>query len=144
MDIDLTIGIISGVTAIISILISCFGIIHNRFLAVDKFLTKVEEDDFIKVKKYIYNHSGDFDVEDEQAAIIVNFFHHWGMLAKKHYLPLWVFDGATGYGLCRLYNKTKKYIIARREINSDSTYGEYFEWLSETVERRLLKAHKNI
>lgn len=70
---ELIISIVSGVTAIISVFISCFGFIHNRFLAVDEFLTKVEDDKFLEVKKYIYNHNGAFDIDDGQAAIIVNF-----------------------------------------------------------------------
>lgn len=137
MDVKLVISIVSGITAIISVFISCFGIVHNRFLAVDKFLTKIEDHNFVDVKKYIYNHNGPFDIDDEQAATIVNFFHHWGMLAKRHYLPMWVFDGATGRGMCRLYQKTKNYIDARRQYNNDSSYGEYFEWLNGVVERRL-------
>ncbi len=66
---------------------------------------------------------------DEKAAIIVNFFHHWGMLTKKRYLPMWVYRNATGNGACRLYECVKPYIEARRELNNDTTYGEYFEWL---------------
>lgn len=125
---QLLFNIISGLVAIASLTISIYGIIHNRFLAVNEFLTKVEEPKFIEAKKYVYN-KVIRDITDENAAIIVNFFHHWGLLAKKHYLPMWVFNGATGLGTCRLYERTKIYIQNRREDSQDFTYGEYFEWL---------------
>lgn len=136
METALTLSIIGTTTGAISMLISLFGIKHNRFLAADKFLSKIEDKDFIQAKKHVYTADDVSDIEDEDFAIIVNFFHHWGMLVKKHHLPLWVFDHATGAGACRLYDRVENYIKNRRSVNNDPTYGEYFEWLYKKLIRR--------
>ncbi len=135
MEFQLLFNIISGFTSIISLTISIYGIIHNRFLAVNEYLTKVEDPRFIAAKRHVYN-KDIIDTTDENAAIIVNFFHHWGMLAKKHYLPMWVFNGATGNGVCRLYERTEQYIQKRQEKNQDFTYGEYFKWLYKKIKKK--------
>lgn len=128
---DLFTVIIAG----ISLLISILSIRHNKFITVNTFFEKIESNDFIAAKKYVYTNEV-VDTENEEAATIVNFFHHWGLLVKRHYLPMWVFDKATGEGACRLYLKTKKYIDNRREFNLDQSYGEYFEWLYKKLKKR--------
>lgn len=141
MSIQLCLSIIGSVTGTIGAVAGIAGILHQRFLAVNQFLEKVEDAEIIKAKSYIYNRNPDeaFSMEDEKAAIIVNFFHHWGLLAKKHYLPLWVFDSGTGAGAIRLYELTSDYILGRRRTNSDTTYGSDFEWLYRTLKKRRIK-----
>ena len=112
------IDIVSSIVAVVSLGISMYGFWHNRFLAVNEFLSKIESNELIAARKYVYN-TDVFDKNDEQAAIIVNFFHHWGLLVKKHFLPMWVFDDATGFGACRLYRRLETYIARRQEINVD-------------------------
>lgn len=132
--IDSLIAIISGVTGfitgILGVIFSLYRSKRDVYDSVNEFLTQIESKEFISAKNYVYNHRDkDWDEKDENAAIIVNFFHHWGMLANKKYLPMWVFKNATGNGACRLYELLKPYIELRREINNDEYYGEYFEWL---------------
>lgn len=144
MRIELIISIVSGITAILSIIISCIGLIHNRYQAVDDFFTKMEDEEFIAARNHVYNSEDEeLNVDDKQASIVVNFFHHWEILAKKKYLPMWVFDGASGAGTCRLYCKTKKYIEKRREKHKDPYYAEGFEWLYKKIEYRNIKRKMN-
>ena len=133
---ELIFGIISAIIAIISLFISIYTTKNSRYMVVDKYFECVESETFIKAKKHVYT-TDELSVDDEQAAIIVNFFHHWGLLAKKKYLPMWVFDGATGKGMLRLYERTKSYIEARQKYNNDNTYGEYFLWLYNKVQKQM-------
>lgn len=79
---SIVLSIISGITAVVGMIISVFSIRHNRFLAVDEFLTKIEDNNFIEAKKYMYNNDV-YDIENEYAAIIVNFFIIGAYLQKN-------------------------------------------------------------
>lgn len=137
MTIELCLSIIGAVTGIIGSLIGIFGVLHNRFLAIHQYMEALEAPDFIKARAYIYNTSPDkIPLESEEASQIVNFFHHWGLFVKKHYLPLWVFDSGSGAGVIRLYERTQNCIVARRQHNSDNTYASNFEWLYRELKRR--------
>ena len=103
--------------------------------AVNEFFTAVEDEKLIAAKRHIYN-STKFTLDDEEAAIVVNFFHHWGLLVKKHYLPIWVFDSGTGKGACRLYEKVSTYIARRRVDHNDPTYAEHYQWLYMKLKKR--------
>lgn len=48
-------------------------------------------------------------------------------MVKKKYLPLGVFESASGYAVIRLYEGLQEMIEERRKDNEK--YGEYFEWL---------------
>ncbi len=135
---EIIVSIISSVIALLSLVISAFGIVHNRYLAVNEFLTKIENADFIETRRYIYNNSN-FPIDDKKVPEVVNFFHHWGMLVEKHYLPLWVFDEAAGNGAIRLYEHSKEYIYLRRKVDKDPYYGEGFERLVIKLRRRQAK-----
>lgn len=134
MNINIVLSLFSGLSAIVSIIGGFLSLKHNQFKAVDEFLTKIESTEFIEAKNHVYN-SETFDITDQKAAIIVNFFHHWGLLTKKRYLPLWVFKGATGQGANRLYKRLSNYINRRRKLNNDPSYGEYFEWLIKSLQK---------
>lgn len=127
-------SVIGAVTGISGLIISILDHQRSRYFAVHEYLSAVESEEFVKAKQHVYNNV-DFNVEDEQAAIVVNFFHHWGMLARRRYLPMWIFDGATGNGVCRLYEKTFPYINKRQQINQDPLYGEYFAWLYRRIKK---------
>ena len=135
---ELIISLIGAFTAISGLVISIYGIIHNRFESVHEFMRGFEDEDFIEAKKTVYNFDN-FETSNVHAAMVVNYFHHWGMLAKHHQLPMWVFDGATGVGLCRLHNKLNIYVEKRRKENNDATYSDCFDWLYNKVDKRLTK-----
>lgn len=140
MSIELCLSIIGAVTGIVGAAIGIFGVFHNRFLAVHQYLEAVEAPDFIDAKAIIYNSDPrQIPLESREAAIIVNFFHHWGLLAKKHYLPLWVFDSGSGAGAIRLYELTQEYIRKRQGHHKDSSYASNFKWLYNELQDRKIK-----
>ena len=75
------------------------------------------------------------DKNDIAAGNIVSFFRFWGIMVKKKYLPLWVFESASGYAVIRLYEGLQPMIEERRQDNEK--YGEYFEWLYYKIKRRI-------
>ena len=121
-------GAIGMITGIVGMVTGLKGIQHTKAVTIDKFFSALESKDFIKVKKIIYNKDVE-DVSDEDAAVIVNFYHHWGLMVKKKYLPIWAFDGGTGDGVVRSYERVRKYIELRREHDNNKTYAIHFEWL---------------
>lgn len=141
MTIELCLSIIGAVTGVIGTAIGISGIMHNRFLAVSQYMEALEEKDFIDARARIYNWTANqpIPIDNKDASIIVNFFHHWGLLAKKHYLPLWVFDSGSGSGVIRLYDLTKGYIMERRSVHQDSMYANNFEWLYHELNQRRIR-----
>lgn len=141
MTIELCLAIIGTVTGTIGSIIGIFGILNNRFLAVNQYMAALEEKDFLQARASIYKNATNqaISIDSTDASIIVNFFHHWGLLARKHYLPLWVFDSGSGSGVIRLYDLTKGYIMDRRQIHQDSTYASNFEWLYYELKRRRIR-----
>lgn len=141
MTVQLCLSVIGAVTGTIGAIIGILGILHNRFLAVNQYMEALEDVRFIEARTRIYNQAPNqpIPINNEDASIIVNFFHHWGLLAKKHYLPLWVFDSGSGSGIIRLYDLTKGYIMERRQIHQDSTYASDFEWLYLELQRRRIR-----
>ncbi len=139
MNIELCLSVGSFIIALAGLIISIFSFVNNRYLAVDEFFKKMEDEKFIESRNYVYKNDITDNISDSgniHAAAIVNFYQHWGLLAKKKYLPMWVFDGGTGQGTLRLFNRTQKYIYAVRQKNNDTTYGEHFEDLVTAIKKR--------
>ncbi len=136
------VGAISGLIGMIAGLIGAItgitGIVNTRFTAVHNFFSVVESPDFIDARDYVYKNDIEVDnpTATKMAAFVINFFHHWGFLAKKGFLPMWVFDSASGAGAIRLYKRLENYIWKRRKENKDPTYAEYFEWLCLKIKKR--------
>lgn len=135
-------SIIGMITGIIGMVISIFGVYENKSRIVHEFLNGMDDSEFIKARAAVYDKEigESIDLNDKDVAFVVNFFHHWGLLAKKHYLPLWVFDYGSGAGVIRLYEHSESFIKKRREIHKDNTYAFGFEWLY----CKLKKRRKNI
>lgn len=138
MDINLYMSIIGGVTGVTGMIISFLGIRRNRYESIHEYLTQIDDKEFIETRRKVYSkdYNENCNISDEDAARVVNFFHHWGILAKKNYIPIWIFYGASGNGVCRLYEKTQPYIEARRKKDNDEQYGEYFGWLYKKLKKR--------
>lgn len=135
MDISTISLVISIASALITLLLNLKTMHRNRYLAANEFLTKMEEKEFINARKHVYNETS-FDINDDQAALVVNFFHHWGLLTQKHYLPIWVFRGASGRGVCRLHGRLNGFIVNRRIYHDDDTYAEYFDLLVTLIRNK--------
>lgn len=68
---------------------------------------------------------------------ISNFFHLWGLLTQKGYLPMWVFESSTGISVYRLYQAADDVILERRKGNP--LYAQKFEWLYSAISKKYEK-----
>lgn len=138
MTIELCLSVIGAVTGIVGAAIGIYGVFNNRFLAIRQYMDGVEAPDFIAARTFIRNiDPNQISLDSMEAAQLVNFLDHWGLLAKKHYLPLWVFDSGSGDGVICYYERTRKYIMKRREDHS--TYASNFEWLYYKLQSRKIQ-----
>lgn len=127
------VGACAGLTGMV------FGIIsikHNRYLAVNAYMSGIEKKEFVAARSHVYNTKEPLTIQDEQAAEVINFFQHWGLMARKKYLPMWVFESGAGAGVIRLYRVTEQCILDKRKANNDNTYASDFEWLYHKLQLR--------
>lgn len=141
---ELIFSIIGAITGIAGFIFGLVGLFKSRNDTVNAFLSIIESKEFSEARAYVYNNkiSLDYAISAQNASYIVNVFHHWGLLAKKRYLPMWVFYGASGSGAIRMYELTKDYIQELRKKHDDDTYGEYFEWLYYKIKRKMKRRNK--
>lgn len=140
-DIVNIVAILSGISGV---LIGAASIRISNMGAVKEYFQQGDSLENVAARKEIYhkiNNSIKIDKNDVAAGSIVSFFHFWGIMVKKKYLPLWVFESASGYAVIRLYEGLQEMIEERRKDNEK--YGEYFEWLYCKIKKRL-KEHTKI
>ena len=130
-------GTFGGVAGIISIFEIHMNFRNNRFHAIDEYLKGFEEPGFTAARAAAFKYKGMWNI-DKDMATVVNYYHHWGILAKKHFLPLSVFKEGSSESVIRLYEKTEAYIKERRE-KGDKTYASGFTWLYITLKKNKLK-----
>lgn len=133
-DIVNIVAILSGVSGI---LVGTASIRISNMGAVKEYFQQGDNKENAEARKEIYhkiNNNIRIDKNDVAAASVVSFFHFWGAMVKKHYLPVWVFDSASGYAVIKLYEGLQEMIEERRKDNSK--YGEYFEWLYYKIKGR--------
>lgn len=93
--IGLILDIIGVATGMIGMVVAGLSYRDKRFIAAKQYLEAFGDPDFLGARKHVYNTPPcDMDIRDEQASLVVNFFHEWGLLAKRRYLPMWVFKDA--------------------------------------------------
>jgi acetyltransferase-like isoleucine patch superfamily enzyme len=139
-DVVNIVAILSGISAILvgiaSIRISNLGAVKEYFQQGDnKEYTIARHNLYKKFEKKI-----PIDPNDADASNTVSFFHFWGLMVKKKYLPFWVFKSASGYAVIKLYEGLQEMITIRRADNPE--YAEYFEWIYKKC-RKVLKPLKS-
>lgn len=77
------------------------------------------------------------DIE-KASSFICNFFHLWGLLAKKRFLPMWVFESSSGFSVVKLYEAVED-IIKYNIEESNLYYAENFKWLKDKIESKYKK-----
>ena len=132
------IGTIVGmVTGIAGMLISIRQRYEDKSRIVCEFLNGMADPKFIEARSVVYKKNGEpVNINDEDMSYVVNYIHQWGLLARKGYLPWWVFDYGSGAGVIRLYKCSEAFIEKRREVHNDNTYAYGFEWLYHALEER--------
>ena len=134
-DIVNIVAILSGISVI---LVGAASIRISNLGSVQEYFQQGDSKEYTEARRKLYNKidkKQKIDKDDLDAAIVVSFFHFWGLMVKKHYLPIWVFESASGYAVIRLYEGISGMIEERRKENSQ--YAEYFEWLYKKVKKKL-------
>lgn len=128
--IGLILDIIGVATGTIGMVVAGLSYRDKRFIAAKQYLEAFGDPDFLRARKHVYNTPPcDMDIRDEQASLVVNFFHEWGLLAKQRYLPMWVFKDANKAAVIRQYEMLSQNIQKKRESLNDDTYAAGFTWL---------------
>lgn len=131
----------SLILSILSLIISIISLLNSikvkKYTIINDFFKSMEQSEFIEARNYVYNYiHKDNEINNHKVNIVVNFFHHWGYLAKNKFLPMNVFESGSGEGVLRLYSKCENYIYDYRRIHKDIKYAEYFEWLNKEIGRQ--------
>ncbi len=135
---ELIFGIVGLITGCLGVIISILSYRHNKIDALNNYFTYDRDIDFIKGRN-IANNLKEKIAEDENyyISLVVNTYHHWGLLVKHHQLPFWVFYDkkygitASGIAIIKNYKKLEHLISERRKDNRE--YACYFSWLYKKV-----------
>ena len=72
------------------------------------------------------------------ASLVTNFFQMWGLLQYKGFLPIWVFETASGYSIIKLYEAVED--IVREKRSSNPFYAGQFRELCVRINAKYRKA----
>jgi hypothetical protein len=106
------------------------------FEAIREYFQQGDTPEMIASRNKIYDSEKNGTPLDVKAASeICSFFHFWGMMVEKGFLPIWIFKSASGPSIVRLYYILLPYIEERR-ANNNKHYGEGFVYLVGKIERK--------
>jgi hypothetical protein len=106
------------------------------FEAIREYFQQGDTPEMIASRNKIYQSEKDGTPVDTKAASeICSFFHFWGMMVEKGFLPLWIFKSASGPSIVKLYFILEPHIEERRK-NNNKLYGEGFEYLVKKIGKK--------
>lgn len=117
-DIVDIVAILSGISGI---LVGAASIRISNLGAVEEYFQQGDSKEYTEARRKIYvkiEQNQKIEQDDPDVAAVVSFFHFWGLMVKKRYLPAWVFESASGYAVIRLYEGLSDVIIERLTIKS--------------------------
>lgn len=126
-DIVDVVAILSGISGV---LVGFASIRISNLGAVKEYFQQGDDKDQIEARKNLYKKFDEgikIEPDDKDASLVISFFHFWGLMVKKKYLPFLVFKSASGHAVIILYEGLQPMIQERRRKSPD--YAEYFEWL---------------
>ena len=74
----------------------------------------------------------------DAAYVTLDAFQMWGLLQYKNFLPIWVFETASGYSIIKLYEAT--FDIIQEESRTNPFYAGHFKGLCERINAKYKKA----
>ena len=124
-----------------------FGILSyrmNKRETIKEYLTDDISTKIVEARTNIYKNDNGKPIKNKQLnksfAIVCSHYNYYGLLLKKHYIPLWVFRGSNATAVTRCYKICENYIEKRRsEGNVD--YAHYFEELYKVVIKNRAKLY---
>lgn len=71
------------------------------------------------------------------AETTLDFFQMWGLLQGKGFLPMWVFETASGYSILKLHQAVEDILTEKRKTNP--FYGQQFSFLCDRIKKKYKK-----
>lgn len=139
MDIKEIQIIVSIITAIATLVLSFFGFLISKWNkkktqldVIKEYYKEGDSKELVESRKNLLNLKDENNAIlscefDEDAALVCNFFNKWGMMVRYGNLPFYIFKGASGHGVRKIYDVLKGYIDKRR--NDNTMYAIDFEYL---------------
>lgn len=59
----------------------------------------------------------------------------WGLLRSKHYLPMWVFDTASGYSIVKLFEGVQDIIEYKRKFHNPNYADQFISLYNKILKR---------
>ncbi|HHX61354.1 MAG TPA: hypothetical protein GX707_11690 [Epulopiscium sp.] len=125
------IAILSGITGIV------IGFSSSRQASLDAvkdYFQQGDEESYVKARTNILETKSIDKMEKTEVGKVCNFFHFWGLMNRKKYLPIWVFEGSSGLQVVKLYIKLQTTIKEKRKLNQ--FYAIEFEKLARRIYRK--------
>ncbi|MBO7274531.1 MAG: hypothetical protein J6V22_06715, partial [Clostridia bacterium] len=119
-------------------------VLYNyRYIKI-KYGKTISDDDFDKwIKENIETSQTVLSSTTKQeiqsaASVVADFFQMWGLLQNKGFLPIWVFETASGYSIIKLYEAIDDIVIQARATNP--FYAGQFQNLCIRINSKYRKA----
>jgi hypothetical protein len=136
VELSLLVGIAAIASGVSGVLMSLSSRKVAIFEAIREYYQQGDTPAMIESRTKIYAiEDGKTPLDTKAASEICAFFHFWGMIVKKGYLPIWVFKSASGPSVVRLFHLLKPYINERRKTNN-YYYAKDFEYLVKKIEKK--------
>ncbi|HEV8069760.1 MAG TPA: hypothetical protein VGP76_18615 [Planctomycetaceae bacterium] len=126
---SLTAGIFAGLVGALQWLV---GITRERerstWEAIRTYYTEGDTPEFRRYRQAIREGTA----SDEDKAAFLNFYEKWGWLVRFGYLPLDIFDGASGVSIVSVFDNLGDFISKRKEHNP--RYAQSCRWLVDHIQ----------
>ncbi len=134
---SVTAGVFAGLFGTLQWLV---GVTRERersiWEAIQTYYTESDSSEFRK-----YRHSiRDGTASEEDKAAFVNFYEKWGRLVRSGYLPLYIFDGASGISIVGLFDQLGDFVRKQKERNP--CYADSYDWLVRKIRDAFDVPHK--
>ncbi|WHZ02787.1 hypothetical protein QNH48_28360 [Neobacillus sp. YX16] len=135
LDLTTLVGIAAIASGISGVMMSLSSKRVANFEAIREYFQQGDTPEMISSRNKIYASADNGTPLDYKAAAeVCSFFHFWGMMVQKGFLPLWIFKSASGPSVVRLFHLVLPYIEERRTANNRH-YGEGFEYLVKKIKK---------
>jgi hypothetical protein len=136
VELSLLVGIAAIASGVSGVLMSLSSRKVAIFEAIREYYQNGDTPAMIENRTKIYaTEDGVTPLDEKAASEICAYFHFWGMMVKKGYLPIWVFNSASGPSVVRLFYLLKPYIELRR-VSNNQYYAKDFEYLIKYIEKK--------
>lgn len=136
VNLSILVGIAAIASGVSGVLMSWSSKKVATFEAIREYYQQGDTPSMIENRTKVYaTEDGVTPLDIHAAAELCAFFHFWGMMVRKGFLPIWIFKSASGPSIVRLYRLLESYVLERRRTNNHY-YAKDFEYLVVKIENR--------